>query len=190
MKKKKPVVTYLVSGDSTISPGDRILKRSRRNVRYDTQVNRSAATAMKAGSRYVVIAHGNPDGTVMWFRSDSPPASPWLWSPMANPPKKARIYLYSCHAGKELPRFLKSCECFGHTNVVPTLIGGANDVVLRYLNEVPRLMESSTYNAKDWRAHLGRFVNDALVREVQNSTAILAVYKLLMLRKSLGNFDG
>lgn len=64
-----------------------------------------------------------------------------------------------------------------------------HDVVLAYLNEVHRLMESDTYDAEAWRVRLGRYVNAALRQEASKPKTIFGFQKLLLLRQSLGNVD-
>jgi hypothetical protein len=188
--KKKAAVTYLVSGDGSVSPSEKILERAGRRVRFDTQVDIKAARALKPGQRYVVVAHGTPDGVVMWFRSDATRSARWLWRGMPNPPTGARIYLYSCYAGKELPHTLKHCECFGHTDEVPMPAKHSGDVVVNYLDAVHELMVRSSFDRVSWREELGRTINDALVRELESpSKSFMNVPKLLLLRKSLGYVD-
>lgn len=186
--KGRPAVTYLVSGDESITESEANLRESGRRVRHDTAVDARAAVAMKRDKRYVVVAHGSGDGTVMWFRSDGDGAKKWLWVGMGSPPKGARIYLYSCQGGKELPQYLKHCECFGHDGDVPMPHGSGKDIVLAYLDTVDRIMTDSNYNRDTWRAILGSWVNDSLADEAENPRFGNALY-LLMLRKSLGYFD-
>jgi hypothetical protein len=143
---------------------------------------------LRVGGRFVVVAHGRSDGTVLWFWSTTRSGARWLWVNMPNPPKDVRVYLYVCLAGAKLARFLRRCEAFGHSDVVPMPTGGAQEVVLRYLDQVDRLMRSDI-PPSDWRARLGHYVNDAYVAEVSQPTSLLAAPLLLMLRRSLGFYD-
>jgi hypothetical protein len=107
---------------------------------------------------------------------------------MPNPPQGARIYLYACLAGERLARFLRRCEAFGHSDVVPMPLDGAKRVVLRYLDEVDRLMRGDE-PIGNWRKRLGRLVNEAYALEVERPTGLLNATALLMLRRSLGYVD-
>lgn len=182
-------VPYLVSGDENIYPAHTNLKRSGRPVRHDTQVADNAADTIKTGRRFVVIAHGNAAGTISWFNSDRGTTAPWLWVGMPDPPSGGRVYLYACSAGERLRRFLTKCECFGHSTPVPMPTGGTEDVVLRYLDEVDRLMLQSEMDYATWRERLGRFVNREYAVEVLNRTGALNAAAWALLRESLGYVD-
>jgi hypothetical protein len=147
-----------------------------------------AADELHEGGRFVVVAHGRADGTVLWFSSNAGTVIRWLWVGMPRPPKKARVYLYACLAGRKLSRFLKHCDAFGHSDVVPMPTGGAQGVVLRYFDEVDRLMRRDG-TTQHWRATLGRYINDVYVKEIEQPTGLLTVPALLMLRRSLGFSD-
>jgi hypothetical protein len=177
-----------VSGDENIRPSDDVLRRSGRRVRFDNEVRDVAADELRAGGRFVVVAHGRSDGTVLWFCSKRGNASRWLWVGMPNPPQNTRIYLYACLAGIRLPRFLRRCEAFGHSDEIPMPTGGAQEVVLRYFDEVDRLMRHNEA-ITDWRVVLGLYVNEAYAEEVERPTGLLSAAALLMLRRSLGYFD-
>ncbi|MBA3578978.1 MAG: hypothetical protein H0W42_03235 [Gemmatimonadaceae bacterium] len=186
--KKTSAITYLVSGDENIRPCDKVLKRTARRVRYDTEVSHNAQDELKPSRRFVVVAHGRRDGTVMWFRSDEGAAAPWLWIGMRKPPKGAHIYLYSCHARK-IARHLRHCMCFGHGGVVPMPTGAKNDVVLAYLDQVDRVMREQSYGVAEWRAALNAYVDQAWVSEAEDPTEgdHEKALTLHILRKSLGN---
>jgi hypothetical protein len=179
-----------VSGDDNIRPSHENLRRSGRRVRYDTQVDHNAARELKARGRFVVIAHGRSDGTVMWFSSARGTAARWLWVGMKAPPVGARLYLYSCYAGKELPTCLNRCECFGHSDEVPMPTKGTKKVVLRFLDEVDRLIQNHKTKVSSWRATLGAYVNRALVEEAEKADSdFMNSVALLLLRRSLGYTD-
>jgi hypothetical protein len=178
---------YLVSGAPDIVPSDVNLRRTGRRIRYDTQVAGNAAAFLRAGRRYVVVAHGNHDGTVTWFRSDANENSRWLWVGMSPAPRGARVYLYCCNAGPKLARFLKHCECIGHSAPVPAPVNEATAVVLTFLDEVDRLMRSPRFDASDWKAKLAEFVNEQWNNEIDQPTSILASALWLLLSDSLRN---
>jgi hypothetical protein len=191
--KRRSIVTYLVSGDQDICPCHELLRRTSRyrgrRVRHDAEVSETAADEMISGRSYVVIAHGSKDGTVKWFRSDTGSAARWLWVGMRRPPRGARVYLYSCYAGRKLPHFLRYCECFGHTDVVPMPRGGGKDAVLAFLDQVDRVLRDSPYDAEVWRVRLGAYVNAAFVKAVENPSPLGNALPLFILRKSLGFVD-
>lgn len=185
--KGRPI--YLVSGDSNIRPSDENIRKTGRRVRFDREVNIRAAVELKPGGRFVVVAHGRSDGTIMWFRSDRGTADRWLWVGMTKPPRAVRLYLYACHAGKQLPRQLKHCECFGHVDKVPTPTDGQKHRVLEFLDEVDRLVRDPTLTVEDWRLQLRKFVDDAVVKETENPTDWRDALTLQYLRRSLGYAD-
>jgi hypothetical protein len=185
----RKAVTYLVSGDETIRPSHRNLRRTGRRVRFDSEVNQDAAIALKSGRRFVVVAHGRADGTVMWFSSKGGVSARWLWVGMRRPPAGTRVYLYSCKAGIQLPQHLKRCECFGHVDDVPMPTGITKTVVLRYLNQVDRLVGDRESDVNDWRPRLAKYVNKRLEAEVERPTGFMNSVALQMLRRSLGYAD-
>lgn len=66
--------------------------------------------------------------------------------------------------------------------------GGAQEVVLRYFDEVDRLMRRDG-TIQDWRVSLARHVNEAYVEEIERPTGMLKAPALLILRRSLGYSD-
>ena len=185
---KRPVL-YLVSGDDNIKPSHDVLRRTGRRVRYDDAVSDDAALELREGKQFIVVAHGQSDGTVSWFSSSRGSASRWVWVGMDRPPRRTRVYFYSCKAGKKLPHYLKDCESFGHVDVVPMPTGAVKSVVLGFLKQVEYLVSSTHFDFARWRDYLARYVNKALVQEVENPTGLLNANSLLMLRRSLGNVD-
>jgi hypothetical protein len=183
------VITYLVSGDDDIRPADSVIRRTGRRVRYDNEVNDEAATELRPGKLYIVVAHGSEHGTVSWFKSSRNTVQSWLWVDMPRPPRNVRVYLYSCRVGRRLPRFLKHCEAFGHVDVVPMPLDAATDLVLGFLAQVELLMTSSEFDPDEWRRQLGEYVNRLLVQEVEARTGLLTGSLLVMLRRSLGYVD-
>lgn len=184
-----PRVTYLVSGAEDVKHCIELLRRTGRPVKGDREVDTVASAELKPGKRYVIVAHGASSGRVMWSRSDSCEPLKWLWVGMRQPPKNVRLYLYSCHAGLKLARHLKHCECFGHSDAVPTPNGSADDIVLEYLDKVDEVVRKSRFDREKWRQVLGEFVNNRLVTEVESLSAPFNVFALLVLRKSLGFSD-
>ena len=182
-RRTKPV--YLVSADANIKPSDEVLRRTGRRVRYGAEVDKEAAIAMKPGGRFVVVAHGRDDGTVMWLGGDDDRPGRWLWIGMRKPPKESEVYLYSCRAGKKLPRHLKHCKCLGHVDVVPSPLGGRKDVVIGFLDEVDRVMRIST-SPVEWHQGLVAYVDSLYVKAVERSATLGYFLPLLILRKSLG----
>ena len=185
--------TYLVSGDIDICPTDKILRDQGRHVRHDTDVELDASQVLQLGETFVVVAHGSPTGTVSWVRSDTSGVARWLWVGMPAAPTGVRLYLYSCHVGKKLVPSLKDCDSFGHVDVVP-MPDEADDVVVRFLDEVHVLLETAPYDYETWRAQLGEFVNAELVQAHERASEDVAGFRdvaaLLILRKSLGYYDG
>jgi hypothetical protein len=66
--------------------------------------------------------------------------------------------------------------------------GGAQEVVLHYLDQVDRLMQRDG-RTEDWRANLARYVDEAYAKEIEQPTGMLTVPTLYMLRRSLGFSD-
>jgi hypothetical protein len=189
-RRNRLPLTYLVSGDENIRPSQTNLRQSGRRVRYDHQVSDDAAVALRALGRFVVVAHGRSDGTVMWFNSTRGTAARWLWVGMDKPPVRSRVYLYSCNAGEKLSSFLERCECFGHSAEVPMPTAGTRAVVLRYLDEVDRLVQAPGSDVSTWRATLGAYINRALVEEAEKSDGdFMNSVALQLLRRSLGYVD-
>jgi len=110
---------------------------------------------------------------------------------METPPVGSRVYLYSCNAGEKLPSFLlEHCECFGHLTEVPMPTAGTRAVVLRYLDEVDRLIRDHRSDVGTWRATLGAYINRALVQEAEKSDgSFMNSVALQLLRRSLGYVD-
>jgi hypothetical protein len=187
--RRRHDVTYLVSGDHDIRPCDVILRKSGRRVRHDREVDRTASREIRPGKKYVVVAHGNADGTIMWCRSEEGVSAKWLWVGMSSPPRGARLYLYSCRVGRVLPRYLKQCECFGHLDVVPMPVATKNDVVLAYLDQVDQLMNQPAFGVEDWRQRLTAYVNREYVNAILKSAPLASVLPLIQLRRSLGYRD-
>lgn len=179
------MITYLVSGDEDIRPSHENLRRSGRRVRYDDEVDLNAAQALRQRRRYVVVAHGRPDGTILWFNSAAAARVRWLWVGMPDPPTSLRLYLYSCNAGPQLSRFLHDCDCFGHSSTVPMPTDGARVVVLDFLSQVDRLVRSRNFDAATWRSALSAYVNEEWERELENRTSPLKASALQMLSESL-----
>ncbi len=188
MTRRRKVITYLVSGDEDIHPSHENIQRTGRRVRHGRQVDGDARRVLRPGHRFVVVAHGNRAGnTVSWFRDDWDDAQPWLYVGMKQPPRGARIHLYSCFAGKKLPRFLKKSEVFGHKHAVPTPTGPAKAIVLAFFDQVEPLFDLADFDREHWRTTLGEYVNELLVQETANlhqSARSMAVLQIL--RKSLG----
>jgi len=179
------MATYLVTGAPDVSPSDQNVRRSGRRVRFDTQVPNRAASAIRAGRRYVVIAHGDSEGTVFWFRSDLGSSVKWMWVGMRDAPRAARVYLYCCHVGPELTRFLKRCESFGHCSSVPAPVDEAEAIVLDYLSKVDELMRRNTFDAGNWRKELQDHVAQRLSDELDVGTSVRSISTWLMLGNSL-----
>lgn len=179
------MITYLVSGDDDIKPAHENLRRSGRRVRYSDEVSLDAARALRQRRRYVVVAHGRPDGTILWFNPAADARVPWLWVGMPDPPTSLRLYLYSCNAGPRLSRFLSDCDCFGHSSEVPMPTDGARVVVLAFLSEVDRLVRARTFDPASWRDALSAYVNEEWERELENRTSPLKASALKLLSESL-----
>lgn len=125
----------------------------------------------------------------MWFNSDVGRPVRWLWVGMRNPPRRARLYLYACSAGERLCHFMRHCVSMGHSKVVPMPSARANDVVMRYLDEVDRVLADAALDPNDWKNHLAQFLDDELVRVVENPDDMLDVPTVHILRRSLGYVD-
>jgi hypothetical protein len=179
-------IVYLVSGHVDIKPSHVNIRRSGRRVKYDLEVSPDAAAELRSGRTFVVVSHGRPNGTVTWYRSDRGSAQRWLWVGMDSPPKGARLYLYACMAGRRLPRWLRRCEALGHFDEVPMPVNGARAVVMRYFDEVDRVIDDRSLEPSDWRVELVRHLDEAHAAEVANPTGYLCSAALLMLRRSWG----
>jgi hypothetical protein len=188
-RARRGTVWYLVSGDPTIRPSDQNIRRSGRRVRYDVQVCPQAHRELRAGQRFVVVAHGRADGTVLWCDASGGEPRRWLWAGMAHPPANARVYVYACSAGPRVLRALRRCEALAHSDAVPMPVGNARALVLRYFREVDHLLADRHSSPADWHAHLAEYVNRAYADEVANPSSILGPGLLLMLRRSLGYVD-
>ena len=190
MARKKSRVTYLVSGDANIQPSHKILRKSGKRVRYDIQVHAKAAVELRIGQRFVVVAHGRADGTVLWFSSARGTAQPWLWVGMPTPPRDTRLYIYSCMAGKKLSPFLDRCETLGHKDVVPMPLDGSRLAVLGFLNKVDRLLGDQSLSPQDWAKELARYVNKTLSAEAEKPVPSLGtITAMLYLRRSMDYAD-
>lgn len=133
---------------------------------------RGAAEELRADGRYVVVAHGGADGTVVWCDNDGS-HQPWMWVGMDPAPTRTRVYLYCCHAGPALTRALKHCESFGHSSRVPAPVEGAEAVVVPFLDRVDELMNGDDFDAAAWRRELSSFVAEQLELERQEPTSVL-----------------
>jgi len=190
MARKKRSVTYLVSGDANIHPSHEVLRKAKRTVRYDTEVNEAARVELKAGQSFVVVAHGNAEGTVTWFSSARGNSSPWLWVGMPKPPRDSHLYIYACKAGRRLRPFLAQCEVLGHVDVVPMPVERYRTTVLRFLTKVDRLIANPTLNPDDWACQLAQFVNVTLAAEAEKANASWRkVATMMMLRRSMAHAD-
>ena len=104
---------------------------------------------------------------------------------MPNPPRGARVYLYSCLAGRLFPRWIRNCEVFGHFDEVPTPAGEIEEVVLSFLGRVDALVAGASFDRVEWRNQLLRYVEKAYVKEAERPSGILKLPALYILRKSL-----
>lgn len=179
------MITYLVSGDADIEPTSTNLRESGRTVRQGDEVERLAPDALGAGGRFVVVAHGNEQGTVYWVRRVEDERQEWVWVGMDPAPHGSRVYFYCCKAGPEISRFLRECDCLGHCDIVPMPVGDDVRLVLSFLDQVDRLMTEEHFDAGRWRAELSKFVNVNFDRELDNPTSDRAPCLWLMLSKSL-----
>ena len=63
-------------------------------------------------------------------------------------------------------------------------------VVLRFLDEVDRLIQNHKSEVSSWQATLGAYVNRVLVEETEKANGnFMDLYALHMLRRSLGYTD-
>ena len=181
------MVLFLVSGEGDVVRAVDGLRRAGKRVHHGDGVADSAAAVLKAGRKYIVVAHGSAAGTVRFFKPSRGSAEPWLWVKMPEPPKGTRLYLYCCRAGRRLPRFLKHCESFGHVDVVPMPTGEHDDFVIDFLHEAESLMKRRTFDRSAWLKHLLGYVDERYVDEVEfPGESLLLGPQLLMLRTSLG----
>ena len=186
MPRKKRRVTYLVSGDPTIQPSHEVLARTGRDVRYDVQVDDSARRELKGGRSFVVVAHGNMNGTVSWFNSTRGSAAPWLWVGMPKQPRGTFLYLYACKAGRLLIPFLTRCDAFGHVDSVPMPLEAAKGAVLAFLNRVDELIADPRFTPDDWAKELARYIDNAFIAETERPAARWErVAVMLMLQRSM-----
>jgi hypothetical protein len=67
---------------------------------------------------------------------------------------------------------------------------GTKNAVLRYLDEVDRLVRDHKSQITTWRQILGAYINRALVTEAEKAdSSFMNSVALQMLRQSLGYFD-
>jgi hypothetical protein len=107
-------------------------------------VSRRARQALAAGSRRIVLAHG--ERGALWLACGGRrSAEKWLWVGMLRPPMNARLYLYSCYCGCRLAPALRTSFVVGHYNDVPIPGRETEAVVLPFLREVFQLMDNHTH---------------------------------------------
>ena len=179
------MITYFVSGAPDMAPSDQVLRRTGRRVRFGEDGSRGGAALLHRNRRYVVVAHGDESGTVYWSNGEGADDFPWLWVGMNPVPSGSRVYLYCCKAGTRLVRFLRGCECFGHSASVPAPVELAESIVLSYLDEVDRLMRRVEFGRAQWRSELLEFVAERMNREIEYPTSLLGVSFWLQLSRSL-----
>lgn len=181
------MATFIVSGAPDIGTAAAALKRAGFRVRHDGDVADSASAALRRGSRSIVVAHGDENGTVHFFKTSNGRSIRWLWVGMTNPPAGCRVYLYSCLAGKKLAKHLKRCDCFGHVDVVPMPQSVADDPITEYLRVAQTIVDrKSPFNRAAWRAELLAYVTERYLAAIENHGEPLHVYLFLLLMRSLG----
>jgi len=179
------MITYLVSGAIDILPAHELLAQAGRAVRHGVEVGGSASDELIPGSRYVVIAHGDEEGSVYWARGAGA-GERWLWVGMEPAPIGARVYLYCCSAGPRLAEYLRDCECFGHSSAVPMPVDEWADVVIVFLDKVDRLMAEINFDEAIWRDELAMFIGEKMSDEIEAPSSLLSSLAWLLLGKSIG----
>lgn len=184
------MIYFVISGDADIRPAGEMLKRRGQKVFDDTSVQSDAGRLIRGNKKFLVVAHGSPDGRrVLFHFSASGKTIDWIYHGMKNPPTGPRIYLYCCFAGIAIPRVLKGCETFGHHHEVPMPHGIIADDILEYLAAAAKLMESENFHRETWRRQLLAVAERAYTRAFrrqQMPNVLAQVPALRMLAKSLG----
>src|SRR5262245_26124875 len=132
--KSRPVV-YLISAAEDIAPAAQALSGQGRRI--TSTVQSDARITLKSRGRFIVIAHGSPNGTVKWHSASG--ATDWLWVGMPPLRRKVRLYLYCCHVGRLLPAHLANCEVFGHMDVVPIPQNADDKLILDFIKKIHKL---------------------------------------------------
>ena len=182
---KNPI--YLISGETDIAPAVGVLRRRGCRILHDNDVDDDAWATIKPYKSFVVIAHGLRNGTVRWRKSSNTTSINWMWVGMRRPRASVRIYLYCCHVGVKLPRYLKNCEAFGHLAEVPIPSDAGDTAILGFLDEVHKLVRRKTFDAEKWRSELVEYLKEKFVAEVETPTSLSAPIHLYLLLKSLGH---
>jgi hypothetical protein len=182
---------YLVSGEGEIAPALLALQSRKRRVYFDGAVRNEARLTLRHtkrfGGRFVVVAHGRPNGTVRWYKTARAASEDWLWVGMPSPPTGVRIYLYCCYVGRHLPAYLAACEVFGHVGPVPIPSGPDDSLVLDFLDQVDRLVRTRRFDRISWRRRLVEYLEGAFTDEVETPTSLLGAATLRLIIKSLGD---
>ena len=135
---------FIVSAEGDSKYAVRMLRGEGWTVLTGKVVPRRARRALLAGSRRIILGHGEREE--LWLACGGRRASErWLWVGMRQPPRDARLYLYSCWCGCRLAPALRTNFVVGHYNEVPIPTRLTRAVVLPFLSKVFQLMTTHTY---------------------------------------------
>lgn len=187
----QPSIVYIVSGgDDGLDASAQALKRWGKTVKHGDDVHDRADRAIPVSSTRIVIGHGDQEGTTVYFRKPRWASQrAWIFVGMNKPPRRARIYLYSCFAGIKLPKFLSDCTAVGHVTTVPMPLDSCRHVVKWFLEQVEELWPDSSLSAADVIAELRERISKRLDRESQKETRDIwkVIATLMILNMSLGD---
>jgi hypothetical protein len=159
----------------------RMLARNGYTVRRGRVVNRDASRAIPPSSVRIVLGHGTDDGRELHLACGGARAkSLWLAADMPKPPRKARIYLYSCFCGRRLAVALAKSFVVGHYSQVPVPLAETRRVTLPFLRRVFELIgDRGVVTRPGMMRPLRRLASELVARETpQPGMALLAAVAL------------
>lgn len=165
------MITYYVSGDADIEPTGENLRATGRTVLQGESVSADARQALTPGGRFVVVAHGDGDGTVYLRQGVADPQVPWVWVGMNPAPTTTRVYFYCCSVGPTLAAYLERCECLGHCDVVPMPVEEDASDVVSFLDEVDEVIGLESFDSGRSVERLRRFVAEKFEAALANANA-------------------
>lgn len=142
----KGATAFIVCAKRDSKYAVRMLRDEGLMVLSGRSVSREARRMLVKGSPRIVIGHGEPGE--LWLASGRRlVAEQWLWVGMPQPPREARLYLYSCWCGCRLAPSLQRNFAVGHFGEVPIPGHGTEAVVLPFLQRVFQLMDRSAHSS-------------------------------------------
>lgn len=182
--KARKQTAFIVCAKADQRYGVKLFRQEGWVVRSGVTVSIHAGRALPAGSRSILVGHGEP--AAFWLACGGYARSrKWLWAGMPRPPKDARIYLYSCSCASRLAPSLRSNFVVGHYKDVPTPRQENRAVVLPFLRKVFELMDTGTHaTPAAFRPALNRLAA-RLVQEHYTDTDDRALIAAVLLAVSL-----